>query len=75
MEPPANADTVRFGVSVEIDHADGRRETFRVVGEDEAEPGQGMISHISPLARALMGKSPDDVVRVNGAEIMLNDTR
>ncbi|MGZ5828689.1 MAG: GreA/GreB family elongation factor [Xanthobacteraceae bacterium] len=30
---------------------DGRQQTFRIVGEDEADPAKGSISHVSPLAR------------------------
>lgn len=32
------------------------------MGEDEAEPNQGRISWVSPLARELVGKKTDDVV-------------
>ncbi|WP_171524657.1 GreA/GreB family elongation factor, partial [Acinetobacter baumannii] len=53
--PPAGADTVGFGGSVTFDREDGRRQTFRIVGEDEADPSKGTISHVSPIARALIG--------------------
>lgn len=66
---PASNDRVHFGSTVTIDRDDGRRETFRIVGEDEADPSKGTISHVSPLARALIGKSEGDVTRVNGAGI------
>ncbi|MFJ5488888.1 GreA/GreB family elongation factor, partial [Hansschlegelia beijingensis] len=36
------------------------RETFRIVGEDEADPARGSVSYIAPLARALMGKAVGD---------------
>ena len=38
--------------------------TYRIVGQDELEPTKGYISWISPLARALLGKQPGDVVTV-----------
>lgn len=65
-EPAAEGDTVQFGRTVEVERADGRRQTFRIVGEDEADPAAGSISYVSPLARALMGKAVGDVVSVAG---------
>ena len=47
---------------------DGREQSFRIVGEDEADPAQGTISHVSPLARALFGKAVGDVVRAGQGE-------
>ena len=49
--------------------ADGRVQTYRIVGEDEADPKAGTISHVSPVARALMGKAPGDVVEISGQAI------
>lgn len=37
---------------------------YRIVGQDELEPAKGYISWISPLAKAMLGKQPGDVVRV-----------
>jgi len=65
-EPAAEGDTVQFGRTVDIEREDGRRQSFRIVGEDEADPAAGSISYVSPLARALMGKSVGDVVTVAG---------
>ena len=42
----------------------GEEVTYRIVGEDEADPKQGMISVTSPVARALMNKQVDDEVIV-----------
>ena len=61
--PEPNADVVQFGHSVTIVRDDGRRQTFCIVGEDEADPAKGSISYVSPLARALMGKQVGDTVR------------
>ncbi|MFK0297663.1 transcription elongation factor GreA [Brevundimonas sp. NPDC090276] len=55
---------VRFGGSVTIERDDGRTQTWRIVGEDEADPAQGSVSHVSPLARALMGKRVGDEASV-----------
>jgi transcription elongation GreA/GreB family factor len=68
-EPEGPARTVQFGRTVEIEREDGRRQTFRIVGEDEADPAQGRISYVSPLARALLGKAVEDVVELNGGEV------
>ena len=62
VPPPADCSQVRFGCTVTLGRGDGRRQTFRIVGEDEAEPAKGTLSHVSPLARALMGRMVGDVV-------------
>jgi transcription elongation GreA/GreB family factor len=66
--PPADCDSVRFGCRVTIRRGDGRRQTFRLVGEDEADPQAGSLSYVSPLARALIGKEVGEVVKVGQAE-------
>jgi transcription elongation GreA/GreB family factor len=68
-EPEGPATSVQFGRTVEIERDDGRRQSYRIVGEDEADPARGSISYVSPLARALLGKEVGDVVVVNGAEV------
>lgn len=71
MPEPASHETVQFGSSVTLLRSDGRRVTYRIVGEDEADPAKGSVSYVSPLARALIGKSHGDTVRMGatGAEI------
>lgn len=68
VAPPADADEVRFGATVTLKRDRGPKQTFRIVGEDEADPAQGTISHVSPLARALYGKGIGDVVRIGDRE-------
>ena len=68
-EPAPQPDTVQFGRTVEIEREDGRRQAFRIVGEDEADPAHGSVSYVSPLARALMGKTVGDTAMVSGAEV------
>ncbi|MDB5603248.1 MAG: transcription elongation factor [Bradyrhizobium sp.] len=60
---PSDTSEVRFGTTVTIVRDDGREQTFRIVGEDEADPAKGSIAYVSPLARAMLGKSVGDVVR------------
>ena len=59
----------RFGGSVTIEREDGRTQTWRIVGEDEADPAKGSVSHVSPLARALMGKREGDEATVAGQSV------
>lgn len=72
VEPSEDDGAVRFGGSVSIEREDGRAQTWRIVGEDEADPAAGSVSHVSPLARAVMGKRVGDEVTVAGqsAEIV-----
>lgn len=65
---PQQHETVAFGAHVTIARDDERRQTYRIVGEDEADPTKGTLSFVSPLARALMGKSVGDVVSVGKGE-------
>jgi transcription elongation GreA/GreB family factor len=65
---PADNSVVRFGHTVTIVREDDRQQTYRIVGEDEADPAHGTISHASPLARALFGKGVGDGIVIAGAE-------
>lgn len=56
---------VIFGATVTlIDVADDSKKRYRIVGEDEADISQEKISVMSPLARAMVGKSVGDAVVV-----------
>ncbi|WP_091740294.1 transcription elongation factor GreA [Phenylobacterium immobile] len=68
-EPQPAAGRVQFGDTVTFAREDGRTQTFRIVGEDEADPVEGRVSYVSPLARALLGKSEGDEAMVNGAGV------
>jgi transcription elongation GreA/GreB family factor len=59
---------VRFGATVTIVRDDSREQTFRIVGEDEADPAKGSISYVSPLAKAMIGKAVGDVIRAGKDE-------
>lgn len=60
---------VRFGGSVTIEREDGRSQTWRIAGEDEADPAAGSVSHVSPLAVALIGKRVGDEAVVAGQTV------
>ena len=62
-------DVVAFGSTVSFSRDDGRVQTYRIVGEDEADPTAGTISYVSPMARALMGKTVGDIVHVSGRDL------
>ncbi len=66
---------VRFGASVGVEDEGGARR-FRIVGVDEADPAQGTIAFVSPLARALLGHRAGDTVvfRAPGGEQQLEIT-
>jgi transcription elongation GreA/GreB family factor len=68
VEAPADG-RVRFGGSVTIEREDGRTQTWRIVGEDEADPARGSVSHVSPLARALIGKRVGDEAMIAGQSV------
>jgi transcription elongation GreA/GreB family factor len=53
---------------VTIKRDDGRTQTYRIVGEDEAEPSLGTLSYVSPVAQALTGKQVGDTVPLGTAE-------
>lgn len=59
--------SVHFGSKVMIVRADGRRQTYRIVGEDEAIPAKGTISYVSPLAQALLGRKVGDEVQAGAS--------
>jgi len=54
---------VIFGSTVELYDVQAETETtYRIVGEDEADIGAGLISYTSPIARALIGKNEGDEI-------------
>lgn len=61
---PAADGTVAFGSTVTI-RRKGREQTFKIVGVDEADAGKGLISFRSPLAQAILGARPGDIVEAD----------
>lgn len=59
------SDRIVFGATVQIVDTDTDEEaTYQIVGVDEADVKKGMISIISPLARAMIGKKDGDIITV-----------
>ena len=56
------AGVVAFGATIETVDEEGASATYRIVGEDQADPAKGLISPFSPLARALTGAKVGDTV-------------
>jgi transcription elongation factor GreA len=62
MEP---SDRVVFGTTVLVEDVETEEESkYRIVGEDESDVKAGLISVLSPIARALIGREVDDEVTV-----------
>ena len=60
-----NKDRVTFGIKVTLEDLDtGETVSYQLVGKDESEPENGLISITSPIGRALIGKEIDDEVVV-----------
>ncbi|MEM7540746.1 MAG: transcription elongation factor GreB [Pseudomonadota bacterium] len=63
-EAPADPDKVFFGAVIDLEDESGETSKLRIVGSDEANAGAGLISVDSPLAKASLGKSIDDEIKV-----------
>ncbi|RWX76824.1 transcription elongation factor GreA [Neorhizobium lilium] len=70
---PVSTDTVAFGSAVKFSRDDGRVQTYRIVGEDEADPKTGSVSYVAPVAAALMGKAVGDVAMLGDQELEIID--
>ena len=64
-----------FGMTVTLRREDGRKQSFQIVGEDEADPSHGTVSYVSPLARAVLTHGAGDIVVIADSEAVLLDVR
>lgn len=73
VQPAPKGETVEFGATVTF-LLDGKRRALTIVGDDEADPANGLISFSAPLARALLGAEVGEVlpfgVREEAIEIL-----
>jgi transcription elongation factor GreA len=65
VETEDDGDAMAFGRSAEVlDEGTGTLHTWRIVGAAEADISAGMLSAQSPVAQALLGRAPGDLVEV-----------
>ena len=55
-------DKVAFGAIVTVADEDDKQHDYQIVGEDEADPQNGKVSYVSPLARALDGAAVGETI-------------
>jgi transcription elongation GreA/GreB family factor len=72
---PTDQGRASFGMTVTLRRSDGREQSFRIVGEDEADPSRSTVSYVSPLARALLNRGLGETVEIAGQEVLLLDVR
>jgi transcription elongation GreA/GreB family factor len=75
VKPPADKTEASFGTTVRLRRDNGREQTFRIVGEDEADPPLGTVSYASPLARAILGHGAGETVEIAGGELIILEIR
>jgi transcription elongation GreA/GreB family factor len=75
VKPSDDKSKASFGVTVTLRRHDGREQSFKIVGEDEADPSRGTISYVSPLARAVLTHGPGETVMIANAEAVILDVR
>jgi transcription elongation GreA/GreB family factor len=69
VEPAvAVPDRVRFGMRVTLRLSSAGTRIFRLVGEDEADAAQGLLSWVAPLAQSLLGREAGETVPFQGGE-------
>jgi transcription elongation GreA/GreB family factor len=75
VKPLAARGQASFGTTVTLRRNDGREQSFRIVGEDEADPSRGTVSYVSPLARAVLTHGPGETVEIAGREAVILEVR
>jgi transcription elongation factor GreB len=63
-QPPSDQNRAFFGAWVTLEDDNGDEVVYRIVGPDEFDAAPRYISMDAPLGRALLGKRPDDEVKV-----------
>ncbi len=61
---PRNNKIIELGHFVTIEKS-GQEKTYQILGSSETKPGSGIISHLSPLGKELIGKSIGDIMEIN----------
>jgi transcription elongation GreA/GreB family factor len=68
-DPDPGSERVVFGTAVTVARGDGSETTYRIVGEDEADPAAGRIAWTTPVAQALLGAEPGDFRELPTGEV------
>ena len=55
---------VQIGSMIEVKLIGGKRQSFTIVGSQEAEPDQGKISNESPLGQAFLERQVGDIIEI-----------
>jgi len=71
VELPSDRTNASFGMTITLRRDDGREQSFRIVGEDEADPSRGTVSYVSPLAQAVLSHGPGETVMIAGREALI----
>ena len=64
-EAAHKANRIQLGSKVTVNTGDGKSMEYQIVGPAEAMPTGGLISHESPVGKALLGKRVGDEVQVS----------
>ena len=75
VKPSEDKSKASFGMTVTVRRDDGREQSFKIVGEDEADPSRGTVSYVSPLARAVLTHGPGETVVFANSEAVILDVR
>jgi transcription elongation GreA/GreB family factor len=70
LRPPPSGDQVRFGSQVRY-RLGGKDNTVTIVGHDEADPANRLLSFLAPLSRALLGAQVGEELDFGGKEAVL----
>lgn len=78
LAPISDGETVEFGSKVTF-RMNGKARTLTIVGHDEADPANDLVSFLAPLAQAMIGAEPGEHVAFGGKqdaiEIIATDVR
>jgi transcription elongation GreA/GreB family factor len=75
VKASAETETISFGSTVTLRRHDGRERTFRIVGEDEADPSHGTVSYVSPIAQAVMTYAIGDTIEIASGKVEILGVR
>ena len=75
VKPSEDKSKASFGLTVTVRRDDGREQSFKIVGEDEADPSHGTVSYVSPLARAVLAHGPGETIMIANSEAVILDVR